>query len=288
MFGYPNAVGLYLAPIVMLIVGLFFEKFKKIDFSLKIFRTTYYWQLLFLAVTTALSIRATMFADSEGALVGLAAGLFVFGILANKKLRWVTIIFTILISAGLFFYQPVRTKVIDKVTLMDLSGQIRKAQWNETWEMLKDGRIFIGSGLANYKQTVEPYHAEGIFVCDPHDPDWHRKTVWNEEFRNSVWQPLEIYMYPHNIFLNFWVELGLAGMILFIWIIGKFLYLGLKNINKKSKNRYFTLGLVCAMMVIVVHGLVDVPYLKNDLAVLFWLIVAMMGVVNLKVRSEKQ
>jgi O-antigen ligase len=172
---------------------------------------------------------------------------------------------------------------------MDLSGQIRKAQWNETWGMLQDGRIFTGSGLANYKQAVAPYHAEGIFVRDPHDPDWHRKTVWNEEFRNSVWQPLEIYMYPHNIFLNFWVELGLAGMILFIWIVGKFLYIGLKNIftyrlgrNLKSKNRYFVLGLVCAMMVIVVHGLVDVPYFKNDLAVLFWLLVAMIGVLNLE------
>jgi hypothetical protein len=30
------------------------------------------------------------------------------------------------------------------------------------------------------------------------------------------------------------------------------------------------LGIVLAMVAIVVHGLVDVPYFKNDLALEFW------------------
>ncbi len=34
---------------------------------------------------------------------------------------------------------------------MDHSGQIRRSQWKETWEMLKDNRIIQGAGLANYK-----------------------------------------------------------------------------------------------------------------------------------------
>ena len=31
------------------------------------------------------------------------------------------------------------------------------------------------------------------------------------------------------------------------------------------------------MVVIIVHGLVDVPYFKNDLAVMFWALVAMIS-----------
>lgn len=37
------------------------------------------------------------------------------------------------------------------------------------------------------------------------------------------------------------------------------------------------MGLLSAMVVIVVHGLVDVPYFKNDLAVMFWALVAMIS-----------
>jgi hypothetical protein len=28
--------------------------------------------------------------------------------------------------------------------------------------------------------------------------------------------------------------------------------------------------LICLLVVVVVHGMVDVPYFKNDLAMLFW------------------
>jgi O-antigen ligase len=240
--------------------------------------------------------------------MGLAAGLIVFGLLVNKKIRWIIILCIIICSLGIGLYAPLRTKAIDAFTLMDLSGQIRKAQWKETWMMLSDGRLITGSGLANYQATIKPYHAEGIFVVDPHDPDWHRKTVFNKEFRDSVWQPVEIYMYPHNIYLNFWSELGIFGMLLFCWIFVKFIYLGFRNLKlignclpsealakvgkleirnrDKASLKYLNTGLICSMVVILIHGLVDVPYFKNDLSVIFWVLIAVMGMVNLELRFK--
>ena len=38
--------------------------------------------------------------------------------------------------------------------------------------------------------------------------------------------------------------------------------------------------LMASMIALLVHGLVDVPYFKNDLAVLFWLLIGMMIVVS--------
>jgi hypothetical protein len=35
-----------------------------------------------------------------------------------------------------------------------------------------------------------------------------------------------------------------------------------------------------AMTVLFVHGLVDVPYFKNDLSILFWFLVAVMIVLK--------
>jgi len=93
--------------------------------------------------------------------------------------------------------------------------------------MLKDGRLITGAGLANYQATVEPYHTQGIFIKDFSDPDAQRKLVFNEAYRMAHWQPLEIYLYPHNLVLNFWSELGLAGLLLFIWIILKYFWLGI-------------------------------------------------------------
>jgi hypothetical protein len=49
----------------------------------------------------------------------------------------------------------------------------------------------------------------------------------------------------------------------------------------KGAERYIILGLIGAMVVMIVHGMVDVPYFKNDLAVMFWVLIALMGIVKI-------
>jgi len=55
---------------------------------------------------------------------------------------------------------------------------------------------------------------------------------------------------------------------------------------KNNKNKYIILGLLCSMVVIVVHGLVDVPYFKNDLAVMFWLMIAMLSIITIENKNK--
>jgi len=109
---------------------------------------------------------------------------------------------------------------------------------------------------------------------------------------------LEIYLYPHNLVLNFWSELGLAGLLLFIWIILKYFWLGISSLSLRGSasdrsnlttEKYLVIGLISAMVVIIVHGLVDVPYFKNDLAIMFWLLAATMGsiIINLNIWTTK-
>jgi len=349
-FGYPNAVGLYLGPIVLVMIGwlssvvarssLFLsssgerqrdpgiqkgEEKNNLDCSSvptsglrkKIVclrgndkeegvAQSGKFKIIFISLTTILSLFAIYFAKSKGALMGVAAGLIVFGLLAGRKVRLATIIFLILIGVGIAFYQPARNLAVENITLTNLSGQIRKAGWSDAWQMLKHGRLITGAGLTNFQTAVAPYHTEGIFFKDPNDPDAQRKLVFNAAYRTAHWQPLEIYLYPHNIILNFWSELGLAGLLLFIWIIGKYFWQGISNLviaasepqsrnmneakiwipgqarNDRKEWKFLNIGLICTMVVIIVHGIVDVPYFKNDLAVMFWLFVAMMSLVKLK------
>lgn len=292
-FGYPNAIGLYLGPLILLFFGWLFhimvsEKNERIIFNFQFFNSKIF-KIIFVSLNIVLALLAIYCAKSEGALIGVIAGLIVFGILAGAKARWVTVIMVIVFTVGIMSYQPTRNYAIQKITLQDLSGQIRLQQWRETWRMLNNGKIIIGTGLANYQTQVAPYHQEGIFFDRDNDPDFHRKTVFNEEYRKKYWQPVETYLYPHNIFLNFWSELGLAGLSLFIWIIGKYFLIAYRITRNLPTGqagayheKYLVLGLVGAMVVIVVHGLVDVPYFKNDLAVMFWILMAMLSLINIE------
>ncbi len=307
IFEYPNAVGLYLGPLMAMLIGWLFvesngiitinqkSKIKnptdaialvdKQNYNLK-FKII---KILYIAFVSLISLLSIYFAKSEGALIGIIAALFIFGLLSGKLLRRITISATIIAVIIAASYAPLRTYAIDKITLNDFSGQVRKLQWQETWEMLKDGRLITGSGLANYQKFIKPYHQEGFFYNKDNDPDFQRKIIiFDDHYKSKYWQPLEIYLYPHNIFLNFWTELGLAGMLLFAWIFVKLLYLGIKNLNVEfylDENKYLQLGLTAGLIVILVHGLVDVPYFKNDLAAIFWLLAAMIGYYNAALRN---
>ncbi|MFA6393604.1 MAG: O-antigen ligase family protein [Patescibacteria group bacterium] len=294
-FGYPNAVGLYLGPLILLFTGWLAKEFSEVkqgsnrifNFHFSIFNSKIF-KIFFIAFVIAISLLAIYFAKSRGAIIGVAAGIFVFGLLAGKKVRLITLGLGLILAAGIYFYPPAKEIAAEKIALRDLSGEIRKQQWRETWAMLSDGRLISGAGLSGYQAAVAPYHQEGIFFNKLKNPDFHRKTVFDAAYRKLVWQPVEIYMYPHNIFLNFWSELGLAGMLLFIFIIGKYFVVVILNLKRKSdglKYKYLNIGLIGAMAVIVVHGLVDVPYFKNDLSVMFWIFIFMVSLINLKHKS---
>jgi O-antigen ligase len=287
-FGYPNAVGLYLGPLVLLMMGWLLKEFCAVKrgkiriFNFKILK------IGFILLAIVLSLLAIYFAKSKGAMIGAGAGIFVFSLAAGRKIRWLTLGLGLVFAAGIYFYPPARELAIEKTALKDLSGEIRKQQWRETWEMLSDGKLISGAGLSGYQAAVAPHHQEGIFFNKFNDPDFHRKTVFDPKYRKSVWQPTEIYLYPHNIFLNLWTELGLVGLLIFIWIIGKYFFTGILNLAGKSERleyKYLIIGLIGAMTAIVVHGLVDVPYFKNDLSVMFWIFIFMASLINLIYKS---
>ena len=75
---------------------------------------------------------------------------------------------------------------------------------------------------------------------------------------------------PHNVFLAFWLQTGIFGLIAFIWLLILFFKRGFEMIKKDSGTAVLCLSL---MIYILLHGLVDTTYWKNDLAVIFWLTV---------------
>lgn len=230
LFPFPNAVGLYLAPLIPLFISRIIAEKK--------------WLRSFYGVTTLSSLAAIWFAHSMGALVGLAGG---FGIVAIvhfvhtkqwKLLLGFFLAATFAVSL-IFSHASLRNELL----LRDWSGRVRKIGWQESIQMLKSRPIF-GAGLSGFPTALRPYH----------------KATF-----------LEIFQYPHNIFLNFWSEIGLLGVFSFL---GLALYFFVHT-AKSLRTRYFALSTIAAMSILLIHGLVDVPYFKNDLAIVFWIIYAL-------------
>lgn len=252
-FGYPNANGLLLAPISVLIFATLWIK-----------ENTYLKILKFFAFISI--ILTIIWAGSEGALIALSVGILII-LLAKKHTRFLATFIIIALAAVIFLTPSLKTLAWEKITISDYSGQIRQAQWSETLLMLSD-RPIMGGGLANYQNSIESYHSSGITIYDK-------------------WQPVEIFLYPHNIMLNFWTEIGLFGLLSIIWIfiiIGVLLYR--INIKKKWLPKYkkdyitnLSLGIATAFIVLIIHGIVDVPYFKNDLSILFWLLIGITIVI---------
>jgi O-antigen ligase len=106
--------------------------------------------------------------------------------------------------------------------------------------MLKDHWLF-GAGLAAYPTVLEPYHL-------------HRE--------------IEIFQYPHNLILNIWSELGLLGLLTAVWLKLISLKIFLKGRKQTTPFTWLVFVSSAALIEMAIHGLVDVPFFKNDLAML--------------------
>jgi O-antigen ligase len=79
---------------------------------------------------------------------------------------------------------------------------------------------------------------------------------------------------PHNIFLAFLLQTGIVGFIGFILILIWFFS------ARGGPASGWRLLLMLLMMYILAHGLVDTTYWKNDLSIIFWLIIGCMELIK--------
>lgn len=224
VYNTANAVGLYLGPIVLLLLG-----------SIRGIVTVGGIGVMVLAI---------ILSKSAGAVVGLVGALGVLGISRKKLLGLATLV------AGIWFFFNISNftpKNVDPyVRETSDTFQFRLCLWEGARDLLLDRPIF-GAGLSGFKEL----YAEKYFTCDA--------------------EPLE---YPHNWILNFWTETGILGLLGFLGVLWVY-FRGLKTHLLDPKTKWLALGFSAAMLYWLIHGLVDVPYFKNDLALEFWVLVGL-------------
>ena len=214
VFDYPNALSLFLAPLI----GFFFTLWlNRYDLGLK------KWLPAGLIVMTI----GLLLTFSRGAWV--AVGLAILALLL-KQYGWKKIAPAVLLVGLILFFTPVVQQRVG-LGLADPSSLAHADLWKFGLTKISQNPL-LGNGLAGFAT-----------------------------FNQGV-------SYPHNVFLNFWLEMGLLGLISFCSII----ILAWQNYIKSPNT--LKLASSIFLLILLIHGLVDVPYFKNDLSVLFWLILS--------------
>ncbi len=241
LFDYPNALGLLTAPLTTLLATmLIVHGFRRL------------WVAGFTAGLISISL-----ADSNGAMLGVIAGLLTILIFPRLSIQRRRILFTIFaIACILAPFIPAR-QIIRPLIKTSPSSILRVEQYEETIALLRTHPI-LGGGFGHYQQAIAPFH-------------------------NSAQSGLP-FLYPHNIVLALWSELGLFGLLSILWIIVLTIRSLLNGIDHTPHGWVF----LASWATLIVHGLVDVPYFKNDLAVLFWILIALSWDVPRRPISETQ
>ncbi|MBP9751795.1 MAG: O-antigen ligase family protein [Candidatus Moranbacteria bacterium] len=222
--------------------------------------------LFLLVLSEAAIVSALLLTRSDGASLSFAVGSAVVLVSAlvpsgiSKKILGIGSFLVIFSLVGAFI-------TVDRDSLG--SGEVRSPLasrvmiWNASSYMIVEHPIF-GIGPRNFQ---EEYLAL--------QPEFPRYLEWAVP-------------HPHNIMLSFWVFTGLTGFLGLLILLGHLLRNILSAVLSGSPGatRIFPSVLLGLLVVFLVHGLVDTPYFRNDLAYAFWAIVAFILIATDKKSAE--
>ena len=195
-----------------------------------------------LFVGLVLILVALYFTFSRGAWLGFLAAAAAVILLRYSLKKSAILIGVIVITVLVLPQTRMRLQLISK----DASSSAHLELMAAAVTKLKQSPI-IGNGLYGFRTTLSQQHFSG-----------------------------EILNYPHNIFLNFWIEMGLIGLIAFLAIVIT------AGWQYKLNPTWYRLAGGAFLLALIIHGQFDVPYFKNDLSVLFWFVISTLYVTDVQ------
>jgi O-antigen ligase len=191
----------------------------------------------------AVGVFCVLLSFSRGGYLALAA--VAVGLALSHRRGWWLIGAGAVVAAGLLLIPAFRRRIETEINFGDPHNTLvgRSHLWDATFQMLRDHPVF-GAGLSGFATAIAPY--------------------WNATHPDR-------FTYPHNIVLNFWTETGILGLVAFAAIVGAAIARAWRGWRRSDNEwRVIHLGVFVALVAVLVHGLVDVPYWKNDLSLEFW------------------
>jgi|GEM_PF-250138 len=252
-----NYLAMYLAPAVcalwILIVRGIVLGFKLPRFLIGVFLAAFY------------SV-ALLMTQSYGAMLAVMFSLFLFFISALrlhkrfqrleeldllKKISYFLGAFAVIgvLSAVVLFAPTQKWKLFTE--FQQRSSNSVRLQVYRVSEVFLEESPWLGIGLGQF-QPLYNLRAVGILGHAPYE--------W-------------LMLHPHNTFLAVWLNLGVIGLTMFLGL----LFYCFRNalLNYSYEDKFFRLIGLSMLLVMLFHGVFDTYLFKNDLAMVFWLVVAL-------------
>lgn len=194
------------------------------------------------AVFLVVTVPAVLLSYSRGGIAALAVSLLAVGLLHPRRLA-VTVPLAAVLAAGVALVPGIRRRALVEFDPRSPNNTLhsRLDLWRGTLKML-ERRPLQGAGLRGFDARVAPYYRDPFKVA-----------------------------FPHDVVLNFWSETGLLGLAGFVWLSAAAVWSGWRA----PAARAIGAGVIGFVVAVWVHGIVDVPYLKNDLALAFWAVLGL-------------
>jgi len=236
--------------------------------------------ILIMASTIALTFTRTSYLSL---VISFIFMLLLFAISRRKrlfnenKIIFIIILTAMVIIVSLFVIPTslnekgtVLSTIKERVSISQLGSEFttgrRAAIWKYTILMIKDYPL-LGSGIGSFQYNSLRYQAKFFDQGD-----------------NRALYPYGVADKTHNEYLQLAAELGIIGLIIFIWLIFAYFYYGLK-ILKREKERYkqgVIIGLMGSVMAFLIDSIFWFPLHHSFTSSLFWLCLGLLVVMGLK------
>jgi len=238
-YGSPNYLAMFLAPSIFIGLYLFKIQSRILETKLKI-------KNFVIPVTLLLISFIIYLTHSYTAWISIILSLLIIGFITKKLNKKI-----LAISASIVlitFLTQINNPKLKDIFSERSSLSSRIIIWKSSVLMIKNNPIF-GIGPGNFQNKYLEY--QKYF---PPYLEW------------AVPQ-------PHNLYLAFWLQSGAMGLIGLIALIYFWLKKTTKEIFSNQKNSAVLAVSLGIIIYILLHGFFDTTYWKNDLALIFWMII---------------
>ena len=237
VFANPNQLGEYLELMLPMTVGMLYltrDRKEKLRYG----------------VCAVLMLAAALFTMSRGAWIAIAAGLFVFALLEDRRL---VVLFLFLGACALMlpFVSARLTFIFSNDFVYSAAKGGRVLRWQTALRYLRQGNPLMGLGFGMYGGEIANSHQ----IIE----DW-------------------TYYWVDNYYVKLLAENGVIGLASFVLMQVGLLYSGLRAWARVRNTRYraLTAGLLAGLVGILVHGMFECMLDVKFVSTLYWTFAALM------------
>jgi O-antigen ligase len=229
------------------------------------------WRRALFALAILLGVLALILTLSRAGWLTFAVGSLVLGTLVmfRTRVRRNAILplagaAVVMIAVGIAFSEPIMTRIFKST---DASEKGRE-EWAEDARRMIDAKPILGFGLNSYAFAAPPYTRLG-------------ERGAREFYEKARFAGLSLMPVVHNAYLQWWVELGLFGLLLHLLIFAMLLRMAWRNLRVHHEE-LFALNVAC--LAGIIGYLVDLAFgnsLRQGSTLReFWVLAAMVCAIH--------